>query len=484
MYLTTMNLLIDIATLTSVSSLIYIFLLVILYVFWRQNKDLSAIIWWCGFPLFRMIYSFISSDSIQYENQLFIYVGNITLILSDLFLMIGCFKFTKINVRWSYVYIYLAAFFLVSCYHYFISADLVQRTQIVVLFDIFPIIISIYALSFLENKQFFIEKIFTIFWSAFQLGIFTFWALIQFDFGNQAYGYSVIVSLFLVYLSHIFITIGLIMLTIAKRRNQLISESLRHKKLEKSLVQTLNEAQTANDEKDLFLTNMSHELRTPLNAILGFSESLKLDYYGELNKKQIEYIDNIHSGGEFLLKLITDLLHLSNIQEGKVEITPSNVNLLELIDKTTPLLNEIVGQIDVNLYVENNLNQNERKSASIYVDQIRIAQILINFVSNAVKYGDKKSDIKLSLNDLDDYFFRVSVSNKGPGINPDQYENIFKPFDRAGADKRKTDGVGVGLSIAKQLIEDMNGRINFTSQKGEGSIFWIDIPKSEQRQLI
>jgi signal transduction histidine kinase len=298
------------------------------------------------------------------------------------------------------------------------------------------------------------------------------------------YGYSVITSLFFVYLSHIFITIGLIMLTIAKRRNQLISESRKHKKLEKSLVETLEKAQLANNEKDLFLINMSHELRTPLNAILGFSESLKLDYYGNLNKKQLEYIDNIHSGGEFLLKLITDLLHLSNIQEGKVEITPTNINLFHLIDKTTPLLNEIVGQINVSLDIESNIDQNKTTSASVYVDQIRVAQVLINFVSNAVKYGDRTSDIKLSLDEIDDCFFRLSVTNKGKEIMPDQYDNIFKPFNRADADEKKIDGVGVGLSIAKQLIEDMNGTIGFSSKIDEGSVFWIDIPKSEQRQLI
>ena len=274
------------------------------------------------------------------------------------------------------------------------------------------------------------------------------------------------------------------MLTIAKRRNQLISESRKHKKLEKSLVETLEKAQLANNEKDLFLTNMSHELRTPLNAILGFSESLKLDYYGNLNKKKLEYIDNIHSGGEFLLKLITDLLHLSNIQEGKVEITPTNINLFHLIDKTTPLLNEIVGQINVSLDIESNIDQNKTTWASVYVDQIRVAQVLINFVSNAVKYADRTSDIKLSLDEIDDCFFRLSITNKGKEIMPDQYDNIFKPFDRAGADKKKIDGVGVGLSIAKQLIEDMNGTIGFSSKIDEGSVFWIDIPKSEQRQLI
>lgn len=479
-----MNFLIDINTLTSVSSFFYVLLLIMLLVFWQQNKDISAILWWCGFPLFRMINSYISSDSIQYENELLIYIGNYSIILSDLFLMIGCYKFSKIRIRWSYVYIFLTGYFLICCYQFIVTVDLALRTQLVVLFDVVPIILSIYALSFLKNKNFFIEKFFAIFWTAFQLGIFTFWVIIQFDFSNPAFGYSIITSLFLVYLSHIFITIGLIILTIAKKRNQFLRERFRHKKLEKSLSETLKKAQVANQEKDLFLTNMSHELRTPLNAILGFSESLKLDYYGDLNKKQLEYIDNIHSGGEFLLKLITDLLHLSNIQEGKVEITPENINLLHLIEKTTPLLNEIVGQINVVLDIDNKLNDSIKKSASVYIDQIRVAQILINFISNAVKYGDGTSNIILTINEVDDFYIRISVANNGQGIEAKHYENLFKPFNRAGAENSIVDGVGVGLSIAKQLIEDMNGKIDFTSEIGKGSVFWIDVPKSEQRQLI
>ena len=274
------------------------------------------------------------------------------------------------------------------------------------------------------------------------------------------------------------------MLAIAKRREQLTQESLTHKKLEKSLNKTLKEARRANKDKDLFLTNMSHELRTPLNAILGFSESLKLDYYGDLNEKQMQYIDNIHNGGEFLLKLITDLLHLSNVQEGKVEIFPENINLMYLVNKTIPLLNEIVKQINVSLVLENNLSVDNNASASVEVDQVRVAQILINLVSNAVKYGDRKSNIKLKIEDLDDAYFRLSVADKGTGIPKDQFDNIFKPFNRASADKEKVEGIGVGLSIAKQLIEEMNGRIDFSSSYGEGSIFWVDLPKSEQRQLV
>ena len=125
-----MNFFIDIATLTSVSTLFYVFLLAILLVFWRQNTDIEAVFWWCGFPFFHMINSYISSDSIQYENELFIYIGNYSIILSDLFLMIGCFKFSKFKIHWRAIYAYLTLFFIVCVYLYFISADLVLRTQV------------------------------------------------------------------------------------------------------------------------------------------------------------------------------------------------------------------------------------------------------------------------------------------------------------------------------------------------------------------
>tara|TARA_R110002096_G_scaffold416576_2_gene619381 strand:+ start:210553 stop:211995 length:1443 start_codon:yes stop_codon:yes gene_type:complete len=473
---------IDIATLTSVSSVFYSILLVLLFLFWRQNKDIDAILWWCGFPLFRIIYSLISSDSINYGNDLIIYIGNLSVILSDTMLMIGCLKFTNMDIRWKIIYGYLAVFIAFSFYQYFSGTDLAGRTKLVVIIDLIPIMASIYALSHLENKAYAIEKYFTIFWISFQIAIFTFWILINFNFSSPTLGPSIIISLAFAYLGHIFITVGLIILTIAQRRNQLLSESLKHKELERNLERVLEVAQAANEEKNLFLTNMSHELRTPLNAIIGFSESLKLKYYGELNEKQYEYVDNIYGGGELLLKLITDLLHLSNIEEGKVDIFLEDVNLNDLLTKTLPLLQEIVGKDSDRLKINNQISNTEI-ATTVYIDQIRTKQILINFVSNAVKYSENDKEVLLELVDYDDDYYRISITDHGVGIEEDQYENIFLPFNRAGIDTTTTEGIGVGLSIAKNLIEEMKGRVDFVSKFGEGSTFWIDIPKSKQRQL-
>ena len=477
-----MNLYIDIATLNNVSSAFYAILLLLLFLFRRQNRDIDAIIWWCGFPFFRLVNALISSDSGEQIDDGLIYLGNVSILLSNTFLMIGCMKFTQLKVSWKIIYIYFGFFLLVCMYQYMLGADLAERTKSVVIFDVIPIIVSIIALSRLESGFFAIEKFFTIFWIAFQLGVFVFWISINFDFSNQTNGQMVILSLAFMYLSHIFTCVGLIILTIARRRSQLELESAKHKSLEGQLTEVLSKAQNANEEKLQFLTNMSHELRTPLNAILGFSESLKLTYYGEINKKQTEYVDNIHGGGELLLKLITDLLHLSNIDEGTVEIELEDVNFTLLVDKTIPLLHEIVGH-DNSRFLLNNHIRDEQKSSSVHIDQIRAKQILINFVSNAVKYSDEDTEIIMNIDDWDDNFFRISVADQGMGIKREQYENIFQPFNRAGNDSSKIEGIGVGLSIAKNLIEKMGGKIGFNSEVGVGSTFWINVPKSKQRQL-
>lgn len=478
-----MDFFLDIATITSISSFFYAILLFLLCFFWRQNTDISAIFWWCGFPFFRLINSLISSDSIQYDNELIIYVGNVAIVTADVFLAIGCMKFASIRVKWKIAIYYIALFIVLCWLQLLLSADLTARTQAIVAFSLIPNIISIYALTTLNRKYFRIEKYFAVFWIAFQLGVMGFWILIGFDFGNPIFVNAVLLSLSATYLSHIFITLALILLVVAARRSQLQKESEIQKSLEHSLSVALEAAEKANDEKDKFLENMSYELRTPLNTILGFSESLKLDYYGELNERQMEYIDNIHSGGNFLLKLITDLLHLSNVAEGKVEIVSDHVSLLSLVNNTMPLLNEIVRNIDADIVVHNNISDENKKTATIFVDQLRVSQILINLVSNSAKYGDKKSDIIMTLSEPDEDHYRISITDKGHGISASHQNTIFAPFDRAGHDTSKIEGVGVGLSIAKQLIEDMHGKIDFKSIVGVGTSFWIDVPKTDKTKL-
>lgn len=477
-----MNFYIDIFTLTNVSTTFYSILLVLLFLFWNQNKDIKSIIWWCGFPLFRIINSIISSDSVYYDNEVWIYLGNLSIIISDVLLMIGCLKFSNLKINYYYIAALISLFSIISTMQFNMHALLNSRIQSIVLFDTIIIIISIYALSKLETDKYCLEKFFTIFWMSIQFIVFAIWMVDDFKIINVQDVYLYDLGLSAIYLSHIFILVGLIILAIAKRRNQLIAENIIFEELEKTLTITLTNAQIANEEKANFLTNMSHVLRTPLNAIIGFSESLKLEFYGTLNIKQTDYANNINEGGQLLLKLITDLLNLSNIEDGKVEITLEEINLNHLINKTKPLLNEIISHSNVSLIINNKLNEDCIFPCAL-VDQIRTKQILINFVSNAVKYGNKNGTITVELNDFDQDYFRISVQDEGVGIAQDQYENIFKPFNRAGSEKTNIEGIGVGLSIAKNLVEQMHGSIGFSSKIDVGSVFWINIPKSKQRNF-
>ncbi len=477
-----MSLFIDIATLTSVSATFYLVLLMLLFIFWQQNRNFEAIIWWCGFPFFRFINSIISSDTIDYDFEIIVYVGNLAILVSDTFLLIGCLKFTNKKVPWKIISAYLSIFILLCFVQHSWNANLVQRSQALVIFDTIPLVAAIYTLSRLKNNEYLIEKFFTSFWLVFGIAIYIYWILIDFDFENVALRNNAVTSLAFVYLSHIFVTVGLIILIIAEHRNKLITELKLNQALEHDLEETLEKAKAANEEKNQFLANMSHELRNPLNIIIGYAESLRLGIYGTLNDKQTEYVENISGGGELLLKLITDLLNLSDVEEGRVDILLEEVNLVRLFEKTLPLLREITGKESSRLTVINKIPAS-KDATSASVDIIRIKQILINFMSNAVKYSDDDTPITLQINDHDEAYFRISVKDAGYGIPEEHKNSVFEPFNRAGIDENKVEGIGVGLSIAKSLIEEMKGRIGFDSKVGAGSTFWIDIPKSKQHRL-
>jgi hypothetical protein len=187
------------------------------------------------FPLFRTVNSVISSDSIEFENELFIYIGNLAIILSEIFLMMGCLVFVQRKVNRVFVVLAIILFFLTCVYQFLNNATLIERTQAVVLFDFPIILISIYALLKLKNIHYNLERNFTIFWISFQFFIFIYWLVINFEFNNPDYGLWIMLSLSFVYVSHIFIIVGLITLTTAEKRSQLISQSINYKKLGREL---------------------------------------------------------------------------------------------------------------------------------------------------------------------------------------------------------------------------------------------------------
>ncbi|WP_417320321.1 ATP-binding protein [Emcibacter sp.] len=241
---------------------------------------------------------------------------------------------------------------------------------------------------------------------------------------------------------------------------------------EKDLIESKLSAEAANQAKSEFLSYMSHELRTPLNAVIGFAETLRLQVFGELNPKQREYVDHIHEGAALLLKLINDLLHLSRIETGAVDLDLQQCDVSEVVLDMIPMVQHLIRKKRVQLH----LSEIPRGVAQVRIDKVRLEQVLVNLVSNAVKYGHKNGNIWLSVEKKGHDQVRISVRDDGIGIAPGQFGNVFMPFNRAGMEQSGIEGTGAGLSIAKSLVEAMNGEIGFESTLGEGSCFWIDLP--------
>ena len=232
------------------------------------------------------------------------------------------------------------------------------------------------------------------------------------------------------------------------------------------------ELELANKHKSEFLANMSHELRTPLNAIIGFSEVLSEKMFGEVNDKQLEYLLDIHSSGHHLLSLINDILDLSKIEAGRMELDLASVNLPMLLDNCTTLVRERASRqgLALALDVDDGLSD--------WVADVRkVKQIVINLLSNAVKFTPAGGRVTLRARRLE-HAVEISVVDTGVGIAPDQQALVFEEFRQAGGDYlRKSEGTGLGLSLARRFAELHGGSIRVESEPGRGSTFAFILPE-------
>ncbi len=242
--------------------------------------------------------------------------------------------------------------------------------------------------------------------------------------------------------------------------------------MEQDLHEAKEEAISANKSKSEFLANMSHEIRTPMNAIMGFTELLD----EEVKETRLKgYVKTIRNAGSTLLTLINDILDLSKIEAGKLEITKRATNVYDLSEEVLSIFMMSVRGKDVNLI----LNIDENIPKSLLLDDVRLRQVLVNIIGNAVKFT-QKGYIKLHMNasNVDDHLSKmdleVIVEDTGMGINENQIESIFQSFEQqSGQDNRKYGGTGLGLSISKRLTEMMNGKISAESTEGKGSKFFL-----------
>jgi signal transduction histidine kinase len=230
------------------------------------------------------------------------------------------------------------------------------------------------------------------------------------------------------------------------------------------------ELAAASQHKSEFLANMSHELRTPLNAIIGFSEVLSEKMFGELNEKQEEYSKDIHASGQHLLSLINDILDLSKIEAGRMELDLSDFDLPTALDSALTLVRERAGRRGIALL----MNVDDRLG-QIQADERKIRQVVLNLLSNAIKFTPEGGRIEVQAAPKDG-LVEVSVSDTGVGIAPEDQEAIFEEFRQVGTADKKVEGTGLGLALSRKFIELHGGRIWVTSQVGMGSTFTFTIP--------
>ncbi|HXA78258.1 MAG TPA: response regulator [Candidatus Acidoferrales bacterium] len=237
----------------------------------------------------------------------------------------------------------------------------------------------------------------------------------------------------------------------------------------RSVVLAKEELERSSKFKDQFLSTMSHELRTPLNAVLGFSDLLGEDRYGPLNEKQRRYVNHISTGGKHLLRLINDILDLSKIEAGRLQLTMETVRVetcfSEACDTLQPLVSK-KGHV---------LVKHPAQGLSVRADGTRLKQILMNLIGNAVKFTPEGGKIELAARRVGD-LVRMEVRDSGPGIPQEEQKRIFEAFYRLTQNAKAAEGSGLGLAITQRLVELHGGQLGLDSQIGAGSCFYFTLP--------
>jgi len=246
--------------------------------------------------------------------------------------------------------------------------------------------------------------------------------------------------------------------------------------MEAEILRRSQELQAANAElrkagaaKNEFLSRMSHELRTPLAAILGFSELLATRDLGE---KPDEWGRMIHVAGEHLLTLVDEIMDLSRIEAGTVGISTEAVSLRPLVEEAFQLMRPVAAGHDITLF--DPVFTEATGAAYVLADRQRLTQVVINLISNAIKYNRHRGTVTVEAEE-DGGRIRLSVADTGAGIDPDQLPRLFTPFDRLDAAASGIDGTGLGLALSRRLVEAMGGRIGVRSRRGVGTTFWVEL---------
>jgi signal transduction histidine kinase/CheY-like chemotaxis protein len=235
--------------------------------------------------------------------------------------------------------------------------------------------------------------------------------------------------------------------------------------------EAMAEAERASHAKSEFLSNMSHELRTPLNSVIGFAQLLEL---GDLDERSSQSVDSILRAGRHLLELINDILDLSRIEAGSLQMSTEPVILDEVIAEAMRLVEPMAAAAEVTLMTKPGASDQH-----VLADRKRLLQVLLNLLSNAVNYNQRNGGITVWWEKPSDGLVKVGVTDQGIGIKPEHQALLFNPFERLEAQSSGVEGVGIGLALSQRLMRAMESELKVTSVPGEGSTFWCQLLEAE-----
>jgi len=239
-----------------------------------------------------------------------------------------------------------------------------------------------------------------------------------------------------------------------------------------AMYQAQKAAEAANQSKSEFLSRMSHELRTPLNAVLGFSQLLEMD---QLTADQEQAVGQITKGGRHLLDLINEILDISQIETGRLALSPEPVNVREVVSESIELVRPLADERGIHL-LGGELGACHRY---VFADRQRMKQILLNLLGNGIKYNREGGTVSITCGEPSPGRLRIQITDTGPGIPKEQFGLLFTPFERLGAEQTTVEGTGIGLALSRRLTEVMGGTIDVESTVGRGSTFSVEFPVAE-----